>query len=304
MLKVFSFRIKNILGVICVMKDDTKSKLKILVKLIILLISILVMLLIISFITSAMTYFGADDKTSFIASRIINTIGILLVVFLYFKDKFNLFDLLIKQLSNNKRYLLIYMLAGILLGIAAAGTLYIMRFMRFNGFIWQKFYAEDIIPVLLVGIFECFLQTFYEELIYRFAISNIILEKFSTVWAFIFSTIIYVITYTFDYNVSIIALLNIALLNILMLTIYLKYKNIWISVIARTVFEYVVSYVFSINRFGNEIDGLISLKCYGSSIVNGGDYGIYGSIIMTILIILILAVQWFSTQKNDDKLKL
>lgn len=89
-----------------------------------------------------------------------------------------------------------------------------------------------------------------------------------------------------------------------MLIIYLKYKNIWISVIARTVFEYVVSYIFSINRFGNEIDGLITLKCYGSSIVNGGDYGIYGGIIMTILIILILAVQWFSTQKNDNKLKI
>lgn len=286
------------------MKSDMKSILNTILKLIILLVSIFVILLIISFIVSAMSCLGADDQTSFIVGRILNTFGILIVIFLYFKDKFNLFSELMKQLFNNKKQLIIYMLAGIILAIGTAVTLYLIGFMKFSGFIWQKYYAEDIIPVMLAGILECFLQTFYEELIYRFAIPKIILEKYNILWAFIFSTAIYVITYAFDYNTSIIALINIALLNILMLFLFLKYKNIWICIITRTLFEYVISYVFSINRFGNAIDGLIIYKSYGTTIINGGNYGIYGSIIMTILMLILVLAESFSTVKNNLKLKI
>lgn len=277
------------------MKIKIKDFFKIIFKIIILLVSVFIMLLAASLVTSLLTYFGMDDKSTFIIGKILNAVGIITVLSLYFRHKFNLIGVLKRQLFYKNSKLKIIMLVAVFLSVIIACGLQITGFIKFQGFIWQKFYAEDIIPVMIFGILECILEAFYEELVYRFAISNIMLEKFGTAWVVILTTIIYVCMYAFDSNVSIIVLINIALINVVMLTMYLRFRNIWACIFSRAIFEYIISYVFSINRYGNAIDGLISYKLYGNAVINGGVYGIYGSLIMTLVLIMLIILLDFRT---------
>ena len=282
------------------MKSGLKDILFTILKLIILLVSIFIisvlMKVIGAFITNGMT----DERIIFTITKTLDTVGILLAVFLFFRinKEFNLMKKLKEQLKINKNLFRVFVIVAIASAVIMPIILYLLGYMKFNWFVWNKLFAEDIFAIMILGLIECFFETFCEEIIYRFAIYEITMKSLNKIWAYILSTMIYVLIYAFDKNISIMAIINIALLNILMMSLYIKYKNIWLCIIPRSIFEYIISFGFSINRYGNNVVGIIGYKYCGNTFVSGGVYGINGSVFITALFVALI---FFTTKKEFAK---
>ena len=273
------------------MKKDIKNIFFTVVELAILYVSSIIILIITTFIDNIINSNMSDATASFAITKIINASAILLVVFVFFKVKrrFNLLKVLKDQFLNINKKLIIFVIISIVAAIIIPLMLYLLGYMQMSWLIWNKLYLEDIIPIMIVGFLDCFLESFSEEIIYRLAAYEIIKRKLSRKWVYIFSTLIYVLIYWVGSGISLVTIINLILLNIIMMNIYIKFNNIWLSIIPRAVFEYIISYGFSMKRYGALIPGIIGFTSGSNSFINGGQYGFYGSVFTTIFFIIIIA---------------
>lgn len=272
------------------MKIKLRKWSKLVFKLAILFLTVIFFSLIASYLSDISKIFVSNDEYIFLIQRTLQSLSIVLAVFMffYFKKEFNLFKEIKVQLNINKKKFFYFCIGSAILGVMLPCFLYLMGYMNVEWLIWNKLFLEDIVSIMIAGILECFLYVASEEIIYRLAIFKITTKNLSSIWPLIFSTIIYTIIYAFNNNVSFISILNMALLNIVMMCIYIIYKNICICIFSRTILEYITSYVFSLHRYGDEVTGLIGFRYSGTSIITGGNYGIYGSILTTIVFLILI----------------
>lgn len=248
--------------------------------------------LIMSVVATVVTRNITDTRVSFAISKTIDTMAILFGVFLFFKIKkeFNIIKKLKEQLFLKNNVILKFNIIGCICALIIPILLFIIGYMQFSWLIWNKLFLEDIIPIIILGLVECLFESFCEEIMYRLVVYEITMKRLNKAWVYFLSTIIYVLIYLFDSNITVISLVNIALLNIVMMNIYIKYKNIWLCIIPRTIFEYIVSYGFSMYRYGNQTAGIVGFSICGNNLVNGGTYGVYGSIITTITLLALVSI--------------
>ncbi|SHE76828.1 type II CAAX prenyl endopeptidase Rce1 family protein [Caloramator proteoclasticus] len=222
--------------------------------------------------------------------NIIYSLGTILVLILNTKlfirkDTLNFLKLYFKNIDF-KRVAYLVLLASCLNIIVTLILIFLRKYTVYN-FIWDKLYIEDILGVIFTGFIISLSYSIIEEVILRGYLFNMIplKEEINIVLIALLYTTFNALSRGFNFVFIINTFLFALFLNI----IYYKYKNLIYTLSFTFIWFYISNYIFSLSLDPESLDiySVVNLM-YGSfDIIGGGEYGIFGSIVFSIFLLLI-----------------
>jgi uncharacterized protein len=220
-----------------------------------------------------------------------------LIAILYFLYKYSYFDKLIENFKKNIRFNLI---TNTLISITIPLFIYLILY-KFNNGIFIK--SSTNINSQIGYLFSILILATFEEIICRF----ILLEKFSTISnkfiAIIISSLFFAILHLGNPGITIVAFVNLFLFGFLLSLIYFKTKDLLLISFFHFGWNYTIGCIVGSNVSGMKFSSFYSYIGGSSSYLDGGKFGIEGSPITLLCLLLIICVYSIISKKLEDKLK-
>jgi len=142
-----------------------------------------------------------------------------------------------------------------------------------------------------------------EELPLRgYALSNL-MESINKYVAVSIIAVLFGLLHVNNANVNFIGLLNVSLLGVLIGIYYVYKKNLWVPIIFHMFWNYFQSIVFGYNVSGLDIGfSILDTKITGNELITGGDFGIEGSLVLTV--VTIVAIIYLDKTLRKEKQKI
>jgi membrane protease YdiL (CAAX protease family) len=165
-----------------------------------------------------------------------------------------------------------------------------------NGFGMPKF-SRSLLVELVVFIFV----GINEELFCR-GYCMTVLKQTKKTWApLIISAMIFSVMHSMNGGISLVAYINLFLFGIFMGYLFMKTKNIWMCIGYHITWNYFQGDIFGFLVSGNNTDSIYKIKVLSSNIINGGNFGPEGGLVVTILLVIsiILVYKFIPNRKSD-----
>lgn len=219
-----------------------------------------------------------------------------LIIILFFLDKYKYFNKLIYNLKKNIRFQL---LLNTLLSITIPLLLYFILH-KFNNGIFVK--SSTNIKTQIGYFISILILATFEEILCRF----ILLEKFNTICnkfiSITISSIFFAILHLGNPGITIVAFVNLFLFGFLLSLIYFKTKDLLTISFIHFGWNYTIGCIIGSNVSGMKFSSFYSYIGGASSYLDGGKFGIEGSPITLLSLVLIITIYSIFTNKLDDKL--
>lgn len=192
-------------------------------------------------------------------------------------------------------------LAGFLVasGLVGGGTLILFAFGYVN-FTKVQFNFQSTIISFLIFI----IVALNEEIFVRGYILNNLMTSMNRYFALILSSIIFTLMHSLNFNISIIALLNIFLAGILLGISYIYTKNLWFPISLHLFLNFIQGPILGYKVSGQITESVITINQVGNDFIHGGEFGFEGSIVCTILIVLAIIGFIYYFRKNNTTQKI
>lgn len=186
-------------------------------------------------------------------------------------------------------------LAGFLVasGLIGGGTLILYAFGYVNFTNFQFNFQSTIISFLIFII-----VALNEEIYIRGYILNNLMTSMNRYYALILSSIIFTLMHSLNFNISVIALLNIFLAGILLGISYIYTKNLWFPISLHLFWNFIQGPILGYKVSGQTTESVITINQVGNDFIHGGEFGFEGSIVCTILIVLAIIGIMYYYRKN------
>ena len=182
--------------------------------------------------------------------------------------------------------------AGFIIGIAiiTVGTIILL----FSNNIYLSDVEFDSSDILFSTLL-CVVVAFIEEISIRGYVLRNLMQGMNKWWALGLSSLVFAMLHLDNADITIIALTNIFIAGILLGVNYVYTKNLWFSIFLHFSWNF-----FQGTIFGYEVSGIPTGKSVftnavkGSDILSGGNFGFEGSIVCTILQVIVIAgLVWY-----------
>jgi len=166
---------------------------------------------------------------------------------------------------------------------------------------WNLVVIESLrLNYLLGSFFMALCGTFLEELVFRGYVLRKLLEKFSTVMSLSLSSLMFCLLHFFNADVTILSITNIFLAGMLLGVLFLKTKNIWLVVGLHLFWNYVQS-ILGFNVSGIGLPSILNLNFESMNLFNGGNFGLEGSYICSIILLLAICFYYKKPRRDVGK---
>lgn len=239
------------------------------------------------------------DVLSNVVSKELILINVLteLIAILFFIDKYKYFAKLFDTIKKNIRFQLI---VNTLFSITIPLLLYFILY-KFNNGIFVK--SSTNINTQIGYFISILILATFEEILCRF----IFLEKFSTISnkfiSITISSLFFAILHLGNPGITIIAFVNLFLFGFLLSLIYFKTKDLLLISFIHFGWNYTIGCIIGSNVSGMKFSSFYSYIGGSSSYLDGGKFGIEGSPITLLCLLLIICVYSIISKKLEDKLK-
>ena len=238
------------------------------------------------------------DVLSNVVSKELILINVLteLIAILFFIDKYKYFAKLFDTIKKNIRFQLI---VNTLFSITIPLLLYFILY-KFNNGIFVK--SSTNINTQIGYFISILILATFEDILCRF----IFLEKFSTISnkfiSITISSLFFAILHLGNPGITIIAFVNLFLFGFLLSLIYFKTKDLLLISFIHFGWNYTIGCIIGSNVSGMKFSSFYSYIGGSSSYLDGGKFGIEGSPITLLSLVLIITIYSIFTNKLDDKL--
>ena len=168
---------------------------------------------------------------------------------------------------------------------------------------WHQVETQPLRMNYLLG--SCFMVlcgAFLEEVIFRGYLLRKLIEKFSPFVSLTLSSLLFVGLHCLNYGITFLSIINIFLAGLLLGMLFLKTKNIWLTV----GFHFLWNYVQAILGFnvsgGDLLPSIISLNFENANLFNGGNFGFEGSYVCSIILLLLTLYFYYKNFHFPKKL--
>ncbi|HZM21158.1 MAG TPA: type II CAAX endopeptidase family protein [Anaerolineales bacterium] len=212
------------------------------------------------------------------------------------------------SLSNAFREFGLGFLIGFGLFASVILILWLLGLYAVNGF-------EFILLSLLGALFGAFVSALAQELVFRAVIYRITEEWLGTWWAVSISAILFGLIHLSSAGATIFSTLAVALqAGVILATVYTLTHRIWMALGLHMAWDFANDGVFGVGiagQSGESLKGLFQASLQGPEVLNGGKFGIEGSLIALVIVLLagiaILRIsmqngQFIHRQKADQNL--
>jgi Predicted metal-dependent membrane protease len=150
---------------------------------------------------------------------------------------------------------------------------------------------------LLGSFFMILCAAFLEELFFRGYMFRKLLESFSLITSLLISSVIFGALHYLNDGATILSTANVILVGMVMGLMFLKTQNIWLVTGFHAIWNYVQA-ILGFNVSGNECPSILTLHFESENFFNGGYFGLEGSYICTIILLLLLCLFYKSTKRQ------
>jgi uncharacterized protein len=184
-----------------------------------------------------------------------------------------------------------FFLAPALLGLAAIGML-LSGHLEWTDIIWQP-------TTLFISFGWMALIAFSEELVFRGYILRNLMEFIPNKWiALVISSVLFAAYHAFTPGIHTLAFVNLFLAGILLGINYIFTKNLWFSFLLHLGWNFFEGPILGFRVSGTTFPSLFQAEPNGDLFITGGDYGLAGSMPMTLLLVIsILVLAWAFERK-------
>ena len=162
-----------------------------------------------------------------------------------------------------------------------------------------KFVGFNISTDLLLGLIMFIGVGFYEEILVRGVFQHTIHRKHSIIWAILISSVLFSIMHFENPNIGNMPAVNLFLAGVLFSIITYKTGNLWMAIGIHITWNYTMGNIFGIEVSGIRVgNGLIQMERGVDTALNGGNFGLEGGYLCTIL--LCTAILVITQMKKRD----
>lgn len=192
-----------------------------------------------------------------------------------------------------KDYIIGFVLASVfisaLVGIVSIGGFYSISL--------SKNMNIFFVLLLMVGFG---VQGLAEEVICRGLLQNEITAIKGTKWGVVISSLVFTLLHSFNPGMQFIPVINLFIFGIVFSLIFILTDNIWVAGAVHSAWNFFQGGIYGIKVSGNKIFySILNTTMSGSSMVNGGKFGLEGSIVVTIAGILLCFVLIYFIKKKE-----
>lgn len=212
----------------------------------------------------------------------------------------------LKTLGFHKQDCLKNIFYGLVLG-AISVAIIVFIIMIFGGLSFQLSGYKNFAIILLMAILFS-IQGFTEEVVFRGYLMNRVASLKGRKWAVVVNSVFFAIFHAGNPSISYVSSLNLIIVGIFFSILFWYTDNMWLISAFHAVWNFSIGVLLGINVSGIELPykilkaNIISNNIY----LNGGSFGIEGSIVVTIyfvlfsiLLYMLLYVQMFKKIANN-----
>ena len=188
---------------------------------------------------------------------------------------------------------------GAVLVVLSAAVVILTGAIRFNGIF-------DTIDTKMVAVmFICFvLQSTMEEVLCRGVVQQLLMKKTSVPVAFGVTAALFTVPHLSSMSegapaIVVTGIVNTVLVSLIFSLLPLRFRSIWAACGLHTVWNFILNSILGLNLSGNDgtVNAVFDMKSVGSGILNGGEYGIEASIVITVVLMISLGLLFMFSRK-------
>lgn len=241
----------------------------------------------------------SNFKTSSISGTLTALFGfVLALMFLIAYNKF-INKRSLRALGFKKEHAISSYLAGF-----AAGAILVCAVLSI-GYLFGAFeirLTQHINPILVLASLLGFaIQSMTEEVICRSYLQQSVAIKTNMLTGILISAIFFTLAHVTNPGMSLVPLLNLFIFGLVFSFFYAVSDNVWFVSAAHSAWNFVMAVGFGIQVSGNRfITSIAETQVSGSELINGGSFGLEGSLITTAIgIVLIAYLSYFYTRRHS-----
>ncbi|WP_297416750.1 CPBP family intramembrane glutamic endopeptidase [Clostridium sp.] len=204
-------------------------------------------------------------------------------------EKKNIKDMGLTNIHGSFNDLLFGLIIGALSFTLVAFTLLCTKSVELQNSFCKPSFSYLLISQLIVFIFV----GIREELFSRGYCINILKQpKKSWIIPIVISAIIFALLHADNPGISVLAYINLFLFAVFMGILLVKTKNLWTGIGYHIAWNYFQGDVFGFLVSGIDTASIYNIKVINPNIINGGDFGPEGGIIVTILLLVSICISF------------
>jgi membrane protease YdiL (CAAX protease family) len=125
-----------------------------------------------------------------------------------------------------------------------------------------------------------------EELLFRGYLLSNLMESMHHWLALLLSALVFAAFHLLNANISLLSVINLVLAGVVLGVYYIRRRNLWFSIAMHLTWNLFQGPVFGFEVSGIECPSLIGHRVSGSEVLTGGEFGLEGSILTTVFLIV------------------
>lgn len=147
--------------------------------------------------------------------------------------------------------------------------------------------AIQFYPITLIMYFTIFfIASFIEEVLFRGYLLNNLIKSYNKYVALIITAVLFSAVHLANPYLSPLVIFNLFLIGYLFGIYYIHVQNLWFSIFLHACWSFFQVAVFGFPIFGMKMKPLIAQQFQGSPFLTGTNFGLEGSVLITVLTIL------------------
>ena len=128
-------------------------------------------------------------------------------------------------------------------------------------------------------------------------------RRYSIPFGIIFNSLFFACLHLLNPGMSVLPFINIFLFGVLASLMFIKTGSIWMCAATHSIWNFVQGNVFGIKVSGNDLIDTVFAgdMISGKEILNGGDFGLEGGLVTSIVLIIAIVVFIFLPSKITDR---
>lgn len=196
-------------------------------------------------------------------------------------------------------------IVGLALGAVTMSIAAIVIIAIGDVYVINKISKPEISMSLLYGLIIFIFVGFGEEILSRGYIMSVLKQTRNKWIVLIGPALIFAALHLGNPGIDILSFINLFLVGVLFAYMFMKSKNIWMPIGYHITWNYFQGYIWGFEVSGLNVNGLYKIKKISNNIINGGEFGPEGGIIVTIIICLTFYFvnRYYKNNKVEDFMK-
>lgn len=159
---------------------------------------------------------------------------------------------------------------------------------------------------LLYGLISFIFVGFGEEILSRGYIMSVLKQTRNKWIVLIMPALIFAALHLGNNGIDVLSFINLFLVGVLFAYMFMKSKNIWMPIGYHITWNYFQGYIWGFKVSGTNSNGLYAIENITNNIINGGDFGPEGGVIVTIIICLTFyfVYRYYKNDNIEDFMKI